>query len=83
MDMDLHGDPTNDETRIRAAYATWLAAMESGNMADGLSVVTPDVFHRGPSGEERVGREALAQALRAFMPPTLSGSGGNSSACRY
>ncbi|HUR00815.1 MAG TPA: nuclear transport factor 2 family protein [Gemmatimonadaceae bacterium] len=55
-----------EHASIRAAYATWFASMESGDVELGLSVVTPDVRHRGPSGDERVGKEALRGALEAF-----------------
>lgn len=51
---------------IRAACAIWFASMENCDVELALSVVTADVVQRGPSGDERVGREALRRALEAF-----------------
>ena len=55
------------EAGIRAAYETWFAALEAGDIERALSAVTPDVVHQGPSGAARVGREALGDALATFL----------------
>jgi uncharacterized protein (TIGR02246 family) len=51
---------------IEAAYRAWFSSMESGDVALALSVVTDDIVQQGTSGAARVGKDALAAALRAF-----------------
>ncbi len=51
---------------IEAAYRAWFAAMESGDVALALSVVTDDIVQQGMSGTARAGKDALAAALHAF-----------------
>jgi uncharacterized protein (TIGR02246 family) len=51
---------------IEASYRAWFSSMESGDVALALSVVTDDIVQQGTSGAARVGKDALAAALRAF-----------------
>ena len=57
---------TNHDTRaIHTLYESWFCAMESGDVAAILSLVTPDVIVKTPGSPPMVGRNALEQTLRA------------------
>ncbi len=58
--------PDPQTAAIRAAYETWYAAIEAGDIERALSAVTADVVHQGPAGAARVGRDALRRALGTF-----------------
>lgn len=62
----MSGSNREADTKIRAVYATWFAAMESADVERGLSVISPEVIHETPDGTERFGREELGRALDEF-----------------
>lgn len=57
--------PTAKEA-IRAFYADWFDAMQHGDVAASLELVTDDVLLKGPAAPAVEGKAALAEALTAF-----------------
>ncbi|HEY8468598.1 MAG TPA: nuclear transport factor 2 family protein [Longimicrobiales bacterium] len=56
-----------DSAAVRAAYATWFGAIEAGEIERAMPVLAPDVVFETPSGDSLVGREAVREALGAFL----------------
>ena len=66
------GDRQNETTAgdtaaVRAAYATWFGAIEAGDIERAMPVLASDVVFQSPSGDSLVGREAVREALDAFL----------------
>ena len=57
----------NDDLAIRTLFERWYRAMEDGNVAELLSLVTPDVIVKAPDLPPIQGSSALEQALAAFL----------------
>jgi len=57
-------DPPSDERAVRALHAAWLAAVNAGDLACLLGLMTSDAQFLGP-GREPVGREAFAAGFAA------------------
>jgi len=55
-----------EQRAIRQVYESWFRAMESGDVAGIVSLVTPDVVVEMPGYPPNVGRDALEAALREF-----------------
>jgi uncharacterized protein (TIGR02246 family) len=52
---------------IRAVIESWFDAMEQGDLAALLALVTPDVIVKPPDSEPVTGRDALGLALKEFL----------------
>lgn len=57
----------NDDLAIRTLFERWYRAMEDGNVAELLSLVTPDVMIKAPGSPPILGISALEQTLTAFL----------------
>ncbi len=57
----------NDDLAIRTLFERWYRAMEDGNVAELLSLVTPDVIIKAPGAPPIQGSSAFGQALAAFL----------------
>ena len=57
-------DPRSDEQAVRALHAAWIAAVNAGDVACLLSLMTGDAVFLSP-GREPVGREAFAAGFTA------------------
>ena len=57
----------DDDLAIRALFERWYRAMEDGNVADLISLVTADVIVKAPGSPPMLGSTALEQALTAFL----------------
>ena len=57
-------DPRSDEQAMRALHAAWIAAVNAGDLACLLGLMTGDAQFLGP-GREPVGREAFAAGFTA------------------
>ena len=64
MDID---EATREAQAIRTVFESWYRAIQEGNVAKLLSLVTPDVIVKGPGSPAVVGKSALEQALSAFL----------------
>lgn len=60
-------DNASDDRAIRNVIGSWYRAMEEGDVARLLSLVTPDVIVKPPGSTAISGRKALEQALSAFL----------------
>lgn len=58
---------TDDDLAIRTLFECWYRAMEDGNVAELLSLVTPDVIVKAPGAPPIQGSTAFEQALTAFL----------------
>ena len=57
----------DDDLAIRALFDRWYRAIEEGNVARLLSLVTADVMIKAPGSAPILGACALEQALTAFL----------------
>ena len=57
----------DDDLAIRTLFERWYRAMEDGNVADLLSLVTPDVILHAPGSPPISDIAALGRALTAFL----------------
>lgn len=57
----------DDDFAIRTLFERWYRAMEDGNVAALLSLVTADVIFKPPGSPPILGASALEQALSAFL----------------
>ena len=60
-------EAARDAETIRAVFKSWYRAMQEGDVATLLSLVTPDVIVKGPASPPVVGKSALEQALSTFL----------------
>ena len=60
-------DTSRDVRAIRTVLKSWYCAMEDGNVARLLSLVTPDVIVKAPGSPPIAGKIELEQALCAFL----------------
>jgi uncharacterized protein (TIGR02246 family) len=56
-----------DSAAIRAAYATWFAALEQGDVGRGLEALAGDAEIVTPGGERLVGHDAIRNAIEPFL----------------
>lgn len=57
---------TTAEETIQAFYADWFGAMQRGDVAASLELVTDDVLLKSPAAPAVEGKQALTEALTAF-----------------
>ncbi|MDJ0906898.1 MAG: SgcJ/EcaC family oxidoreductase [Woeseiaceae bacterium] len=57
----------DDTIEIRAFFERWYGALENGDVAELLSLVTPDVIVKPPGAPPIMGIGALREALTAFL----------------
>ena len=57
----------DDDLAIRTLFERWYRAMEDGNVAELISLVTADVIVKAPGSPPILGSDALKQALTAFL----------------
>lgn len=57
-------DPRSDEQAVRALHATWIDAVNAGDLARLLGLMTDDAVFLGP-GRKPVGRAAFADGFTA------------------
>ena len=56
-----------DDLAIRTLFECWYRAMEDGNVAALVSLVTPDVMVKAPGSPPIVGVSALERAMATFL----------------
>jgi len=57
----------HDDRVIRNVIESWYCAMEEGDVAELLSLVTTDVIVKAPGSEPISGKKQLERALNAFL----------------
>ena len=62
-----YSDTTSDDRAIRALFESWYAAMEGGDVDKLVSLVTSDVVVKPADAPPFVGKNALQDALSAFL----------------
>ena len=60
-------DRTRDQQTISSVISSWYRAMENGDVAALISLVTPDVIVKTPGATAIAGSKALEQALSTFL----------------
>ncbi len=60
-------DTTFDVRAIRGLFDAWYRAMQDGDVASLMSLVTPDVLVKPPGAPPIVGKDLLEQALSGFL----------------
>ena len=60
-------DTDSEKHAIRAVFESWYRAMEDGDVAGLMALVTPDVVMKPPGAAPILGRDAVEQALSAFL----------------
>ncbi len=60
-------DITREVRAIRSVFQSWYRAMEGGDIAGLLLLVTPDVIVKAPGSPPIIGRSALGKALSTFL----------------
>jgi uncharacterized protein (TIGR02246 family) len=60
-------DATHDVNAIRSVFESWYRAMEDGDVAELLGLVTNDVIVKAPGSPAVEGQSALEHALSAFF----------------
>ena len=58
---------SGDTLAIRAVFESWYRAMEHGDVAGLMSLVTADVVMKPPGAPPILGKDDLEQALSAFL----------------
>ncbi len=58
---------TADSLAIQAFFERWYGALEKGDVARLLSLITPDIVVKPPGSPAILGSGALEQALTAFL----------------
>ncbi len=60
-------DTASDVRAIRGLFDAWYRAMQDGDVASLISLVTSDVIVKPPGAPPIVGKDALEQALSGFL----------------
>ena len=60
-------ETTRDAQAIRRVFESWYRAIQEGDVAGLLALVTPDVIVKGPGTPAILGNNALERALGAFL----------------